>query len=138
MLAVPHLLRQAIPHFLENHRFFYRRKPPSHGIMALHFHGRGLIPCLNNRIRYLVVLVCWPMCEWVEENHIFTALRSLNFSGLFAFLGKYRLRFVLRGIIDIEAVPRYNDCTKTEAPYISGISTSMRYAIASSSLEQMT
>ena len=71
------------------------------------------------------------------EPHFYSP-EKFEFLRAFAFLGKYRLRFVLRGIIDIEAVPRYNDCTKTEAPYISGISTSMRYAIASSSLEQMT
>lgn len=66
-----------------------------------------------NRIKNLILaLVCWPMCAPIEENHIITALRSLNFFGLFCFLRYFSMPFVLCGTIDIAAVLRYNDRIK--------------------------
>ena len=54
------------------------------------------------------------MCGRVDENHIFTALRSSDFSGLFVFCGIYCLQFVICGTIDILAVLQYNDHIKNK------------------------
>lgn len=54
------------------------------------------------------------MCAPIEENHIFIALRSSDFSGFFAFCGICSLHFVLCGTIDIPIVLRYNDNTKVK------------------------
>lgn len=44
------------------------------------------------------------MCERIEEYHIFTALRSLNFSGLFAYYCILCLLLVLCGMKIAEGV----------------------------------
>ena len=54
------------------------------------------------------------MCEPIDENHMLTALRSVNFSGLFAFYCILCLQFVLCGTIDIPIILRYNDNTKVK------------------------
>ena len=62
---------------------------PFHGIIRKIDCERGLTSCLSSRKRQPVVLVCWPMCERIEEYHIFIALRSLDFSGLSCVFGIY-------------------------------------------------
>ena len=66
---------------------FYRQSALFHGIIPEIIHGGGLVLCPNSRKRSRVVLACLPMCERVEEYHIFTALRSSDFSGLSCILG---------------------------------------------------
>ena len=67
-----------------------------------------------NRKKRHVVLLYWPVCERVEEYHIFTAVRSWDFSRLFTFYCIFCLQFVLCGTIDIPIVLRYNDSTKVK------------------------
>ena len=52
------------------------------------------------------------MCGRVEEYHIFIAMRSLNFSGLFLFFCIFCIQFVICDTIDISINLRYNGSTK--------------------------